>query len=223
MSNEQLLPRAIVWDWDDTLANGWPAITAALNASPAAFALPLWTEAETRARARHSIRDSFPPIFGPEWPRAAEIFAESYRLGHLESVRAMPGAGDVLQALSGRVKMSVVSNKQGDFVRAEAERLDFAQYFHAVIGAGDAEADKPHPAPFHMALAPTGVTPGPGIWYIGDTGLDMRAARAWGCTAVLLGDAAHDGGLAALQSARSAPDLQFIDVPALLLYLARLA
>ncbi len=54
------------------------------------------------------------------------------------------------------------------------------------------------------------------IWYVGDTGLDMQAARAWGCTAVLLGDAAHDGGI---NSFIIPPDLHFIDAAALTAYL----
>ncbi len=42
------------------------------------------------------------------------------------------------------------------------------------------------------------------VWYLGDTALDMRTARAAGVTAVLIGDAAHDGGID-----RAHPDLHF--------------
>jgi phosphoglycolate phosphatase len=52
------------------------------------------------------------------------------------------------------------------------------------------------------------------VWYVGDTALDMEAARRMGFRAVLLGDAAHDGGLA-----RAAPDLHFADGYALAAYL----
>ena len=45
---------------------------------------------------------------------------------------------------------------------------------------------------------------------VGDTALDMQAARAAGCTAVMLGDAAHDGGVA-----NAAPDRAFRDGEAL--------
>ncbi len=49
-----------------------------------------------------------------------------------------------------------------------------------------------------------GRTAAPDIWYIGDTALDMEAARRAGFRAVLLGEAAHDGGIAA-----AAPDMCF--------------
>jgi phosphoglycolate phosphatase len=56
------------------------------------------------------------------------------------------------------------------------------------------------------------------VWYVGDTALDMQAARAAGCTAVLLGDAAHDGGVT-----HARPDLHFADGHALAAALASLA
>ena len=42
------------------------------------------------------------------------------------------------------------------------------------------------------------------VWYLGDTALDMQAARAAGVTAVLIGDAEHDLGIA-----HAAPDIHF--------------
>ena len=56
------------------------------------------------------------------------------------------------------------------------------------------------------------------VWYVGDTVLDMQAARAAGCRAVLLGDAAHDGGMMA-----ATPDATFIDGHALEAHLLSLA
>jgi phosphoglycolate phosphatase len=46
-----------------------------------------------------------------------------------------------------------------------------------------------------MALARMGYAAGPEVWYLGDTALDMKAAHAAGVTAVLVGDASHDGGV----------------------------
>jgi phosphoglycolate phosphatase len=208
-------PRAIVWDWDNTLADGWAAVTLALNQAFAAFDLPAWSEAETRNRARHSVRESFPPIFGPDWKRAAAIFGEAYRSTHMAAVRPLPGVPALLRT-AGHLPMAVISNKEGDFVRRECTALGFDPHFRAVFGAGDAAADKPHHAAFALALEAISEPAGSDIWYVGDTGLDMQAARAWGCTAVLLGDAAHDGGV---NSFIVPPDLHFVDADALSAYL----
>ena len=189
-------PRAILFDWDNTLVDGWAAIEAGLNAAFKAFGLPLWDRAQVLANVRRALRESFPELFGAEWERARDIFYAEVRACHLQVLQPMPGAAAALEAGAGRLPMGVVSNKQGPLLRAEAAHLDWARHFGPLIGAGDAPADKPNPAPILMALQSLGLSPAPDIWYIGDTALDMQAARAAGLRAVLMGDAAHDGGIA---------------------------
>ena len=71
----------------------------------------------------------------------------------------------------------MISNKQGPLLRAEAAHLGWAGQFRSLVGAGDAAADKPDPAPFALALPALGLAAGPAVWYVGDTALDMQAAR----------------------------------------------
>ncbi len=198
-------PSLLLWDWDNTLVDGWASITAALNAAFAAFALPQWTVAETVERVRVSLRDSFPVLFGDDWRRARDIFYATLAEQHLDHVRPMRGAADMLQAGTAW-KQGVVSNKTGRFLRLEVAHLGWAPLFGAVVGAGDAAADKPSAAPILLALSQLHATAERSVWYLGDTALDMQAARAAGVTGVLVGDAAHDGGVA---SAR--PDHHFTD------------
>lgn len=210
-------PVALLWDWDNTLADAWSGIAAALNAAFGEFGMPFWTVAETRARVRISLRESFPVMFGDAWPRARDVFYATLQAVHLLHVRPMPGVDDALIA-GDAWPQAVVSNKTGRFLRAEVARLGWSARFGAVIGAGDAEADKPDPAPIRLALARLGITAAPGVWYLGDTALDMQAARAAGITAVLVGDASHDGGVD-----HAAPDLHFADAHALATRLRGLA
>ncbi|NMJ42499.1 HAD family hydrolase [Roseomonas sp. JC162] len=211
-------PAAILWDWDNTLVDGWAAIEAGLNAAFRAFGLPEWDRAQVLANVRKSLRESFPPLFGPDWERARDIFYGEVKARHLEVVAPMPGAAAAILA-AGRVSpQGVVSNKQGPLLRAEAVHLGWAPHFAALVGAGDAVRDKPDAAPILMALETLGVPASPEVWYVGDTALDMQAARAAGCRAVLLGDASHDGGIAAAR-----PDAVFADGHALQAHLLSLA
>ena len=201
MSSGAPRPSVLIWDWDNTLVDAWEGVAAALNATFAAFGLPQWTVSEVRARVRTSLRDSFPVIFGNEWTRAQDIFYATLSEEHLAHVTPMPGAEQALFA--GRNwPQALVSNKTGRYLRDEVVYLGWSPFFGAVVGAGDAEADKPDPAPIRLALRQLGHAPSPTVWYLGDTALDMQAARAAGVTGVLVGDAAHDGGVA-----RAAPDL----------------
>ncbi|MBO1079508.1 HAD family hydrolase [Roseomonas haemaphysalidis] len=202
-------PRAILWDWDNTLVDAWAGVQAGMNAALRAFDMPEWSVEEVRARARLALREAFPPLFGAKWEKARDIFYAEVRARHLELITPLPGVEAALAAAD-RWPQGVVSNKQGPILRAEAAHLGWERHFAAVIGAGDAEADKPAAAPVLLALSRMGVQPGPEVWFIGDTGVDMRAARAAGCSAVLLGDAAHDGGVQAV-----APDAAFADGHAL--------
>nr|WP_246503642.1 HAD family hydrolase [Plastoroseomonas arctica] len=204
-----------MFDWDNTLVDGWAAITEGLAATFTAFGMPVWTEAEVKARVRHSLRESFPALFGDQWERARDIFYAGVKARHIEVLRPMPGAEELVRVAARRVPVAVVSNKQGALLRAEAAHLGWDSHFAALVGAGDAAADKPDPAPMRMALTACAVGEDATVWYVGDTALDMEAARRAGFRAVLLGDAAHDGGVAA-----AAPDAVFADGHALAAWLA---
>jgi phosphoglycolate phosphatase len=196
-------PSVLLYDWDNTLVDGWAGITGALNATFTAFGHALWTVDDTRNRVRVSLRDSFPVMFGDQWQRARDIFYQALTQQHLDHVSPMPGVPDVLEAGIGWPQ-GVVSNKAGDFLRREVVHLGWSRFFGPVVGAGDASADKPDPAPIHLALSQMGRTADPSVWYMGDTALDMQAAHAAGVTAVLIGNADHDGGVE-----RAAPHIHF--------------
>ena len=210
-------PAVLLFDWDNTLVDGWTAITAALNAAFTAFEKPLWTTGDTKNRVRVSLKESFPVMFGAEWERARDIFYAAFTSDHLDHVKPMPGAAEALLA-STPWPRGVVSNKAGAPLRAEVAHLGWSAHFGPVIGAGDAHADKPDPAPILLALEQMGFPAGPAVWYLGDTALDMVAARAAGVTAVLVGDAAHDGGVE-----HAAPDLHVQSAHELAAWLKSLA
>ena len=196
-------PSVLLYDWDNTLVDGWAGIAAALNAVFTAFGHQLWSAQETRSRVRVSLRESFPVMFGDQWETARDIFYQTLSQQHLQHLVAMPGVPDVLEAGAGWPQ-GVVSNKAGAFLRREVTHLGWSRFFGPVVGAGDAAADKPDPAPIHLALARLGRAGDASVWYIGDTALDMQAARSAGVTAVLIGNADHDGGVE-----RAAPHLHF--------------
>lgn len=215
-SRDAPLPTVLLYDWDNTLADGWAGITAALNAVFLEFEMPLWTQQDTKNRARTALREAFPLMFGDRWQHASDVFYAAYRKQHLDHVQPMPGAAEALVA-GAAWPQGVVSNKNGPYLRLEVAHLGWSGHFRTVIGAGDAAADKPNPAPIHLALQELGRAGDPSVWYLGDTALDMQTARAAGVTAVLIGDADHDGGIA-----HAAPDIHFASAHALAAHLRAL-
>lgn len=186
-------PRALLFDWDGTLIDSWGAIHQALVGTQEARGVAPWTLAETRQRLQ-SLRDHFPTLFGAAWRDALDDYRRRYYATHLEAIAALDGAEALLDACAALgAPLAVVSNKLGDGLRREAEHLGWSRRFAVLIGSGDAPRDKPDPAPVHRALAELGLEPGPDVWLVGDSAVDLACARNAGLGAVLVGDdaAAH--------------------------------
>ena len=138
-------PRALLFDWDNTLVDTWDTIHVALNTVLTAMGHDPWTSEETRSRVRTSARDSFPALFGARTDEATEIFYRAFESQHLETLRERDGAGAMLRSLAAMdsLYMAVVSNKQGHLLRREAAHIGWTDYFVRLVGANDAERDKP--------------------------------------------------------------------------------
>jgi len=188
MKHPVRLPRAVLFDWDNTLIDSWGIIETCVNVTLEAMGHQRWTSEEIRVRVRHSLRNAFPPLFGDRWEEARAIYYDHFAANHLAQLRALPGAGTLLETLHGHgVYLAVVSNKTGRFLRAEAEALGWSRYFGGLIGAGDAPSDKPAIEPVTLALAPAGIAADE-VWFVGDADIDMECAHAAGCLPVLVSE-----------------------------------
>lgn len=188
-------PRALIFDWDNTLVDTWPTIHEALRQTFEAMGVEPWTLDETRRRVRRSMRESFPELFGERWTHARDVFYEAYERVHLTSLTPCPGAEEGLAALSRMdLYLGVISNKTGRYLRSEARHLGWHDYFGNLVGAGDAARDKPAPDPVAQALRGSGLAPGDDIWMVGDAGVDMEMAHLTGLVPVLIKDDEPDPG-----------------------------
>lgn len=180
-------PRALIFDWDNTLIDSWECIRAATNATLVHMGHPEWTMEETRRRVAKSLRDSFPELFGGRWEEARDHFYATFRSIHLDHLNPLPCAEEMLREMAERdVWLAVVSNKNGAFLRKEADRLGWARYFQRLVGATDAAEDKPSAVPVQMALEGSGIALDRQVWFIGDSPIDMQCAMNAGCTPILV-------------------------------------
>ena len=202
------LPRAALFDWDNTLVDTWPVIHEAMNTTLAAMGHPQWTLAETRQRVRLALREAFPLLFGEGGGEARDIFYTRFRQIHIERLEVRPGAEDLLATMAARgIHLGVVSNKMGEHLRAEARHLGWTGYFRRIVGATDARRDKPAIEPVGLALAGSGVAPGREVWFIGDTEVDLECGHNAGCIKVLVRETAPNDG----EFKDFPPDMYFAD------------
>ncbi len=188
MNNPQTaLPKAIIFDWDNTLAENWGAVTEAMNAARRDAGMEEWSRETVLKNATFSARDIFPVWFGGNSDNALKLFYATFARAHVEHLNPMPDAGSLLSLLSQRgVPMLILSNKRGDLLREEVAALGWNKYFLAVVGSTDAPKDKPSREAVDFALAKAGLSFSPDIWFVGDTEVDVNAARKSGCVEVLL-------------------------------------
>lgn len=213
-------PSAVLFDWDNTLVDSWAVIHVALNETFTAMGHPAWTRAETEARVRGSLRDTFPGMFRGRWQDAERIFYETFARIHLEQLTPLPGAAELLRELSDAgFYLGVVSNKRGHFLRLEAEHLGWQTHFKCLAGAGDCARDKPHRDHVDHALGLGTPSPGPAagrdVWFVGDADVDMVCAKNAGCHGVLVRASAPSAG----EFDGAIPDLYFRDLAGLMAHM----
>lgn len=182
-------PKAILFDWDNTLADTWPTIYHALTETFKAMGHEPWSMEKTKENVHRSLRDSFPEIFGDRWEEAGDLYLKIFRSIHLEKLTPLEDAEEVLKALQGTgIYTALVSNKTGESLRLEVDHIGWNDYFTKVVGAKDAEEDKPSPKPVIMALEGSGIEPGLDVWFVGDSVTDMECAYNSKCTPIFYGD-----------------------------------
>jgi len=180
-------PRAILFDWDNTLVDTWPTIIKCYHDTFSALGRTPWTADEVRERAHGSLREVFPTLFGEHAGRAEATFYETFHRIHLERLQPLAGADALLAHCRGLgCYVAVVSNKVGDNLRIELAHLGWGQWIERAVGARDCAQDKPAPDPIFKALDGTGIAPGD-VWMVGDTLADLKCAHAAGCVPVLVG------------------------------------
>jgi phosphoglycolate phosphatase len=183
------VPKAILFDWDNTLVDTWRVVFDAMNIALASVDRPLITLEEFWQRPHHSMRDTSVELFGHHFEKGERIFYESIEKSHLQSIRILEGAEALLHDLKAKnIYLGVVSNKDGHHLRKEVTHLEWNDLFSRVIGARDTEADKPSPIPVLAALQESTIIPGHDVWFVGDSIVDVQCARASGCIPIVMGE-----------------------------------
>ena len=94
-------PKAILFDWDNTLVDSWGTIHDALEHTFVRMGQEPWTLAEVKERSHRSLANSFPEQFGTRWQEARQHYLERFTAIHLERVAPLPGITELLDDLAG--------------------------------------------------------------------------------------------------------------------------
>lgn len=182
-------PKAIVFDWDDTIISAWHIIHAAINTTLEAMGDKPWSEDEARERIGPPAKVLFTNLFGEDkWEEADKIFLQGYKDGIGDNIKVYDGVEDLLKfANDNDIYCTIASTKRGPLLRQEVEELGFNKYFKHVVGTGDAEKDKPSKEIVDMSLEGSGIDPEKdNVWFVGDGITDLKCAKNSGCKAIFI-------------------------------------
>lgn len=148
--------------------------------------------------------------------RLAGSAAEAERLTALawstpypwEHVRAPDGLEEEITALGRRFQLGAVSSRRRRDVDHALELVGIRPKFAVVVGFGDYSRPKPDPEPLLVACRNLRCVPESCV-YVGDSQVDVAAARAAGCASISVGrhtTPEADGYAVAFADIRSAVD-----------------
>lgn len=175
---------ALLFDLDGTLLDTDAFISGAFDASlKASGAGPLDREAYRRV-----IGQPLATCYAYLAPgHDAQALCEHHRVWqtqHLDLVRPMPGAGELLVALRERgILRAVVTTRSRRSSIPSLERTGLLPLLDTVVSAEDVSRHKPDPEPLLLAISRLNVAV-EGTVMVGDTPADVNAARAAGVLSV---------------------------------------
>ena len=189
---------AVVFDFDDTLADTWAARTEALRQAFAAAGITTPAAeaflAAARGRPLNEALDGFDGGRGEELGLFA-AYRRAYWLKGPGLISLYDGVPELLEGLaSGGLHLGLLTSKTREMMvegrRAgagfEMAELGIDRYFPHVVGFEDVARHKPHPEGLERLLTALGSMPAETL-VVGDSSNDALAGRDAGCWSCLAG------------------------------------
>lgn len=176
--------RAVLFDWDGTLADTAEAAFRAYARTFGDYGLHYDTETWARTYSpnwQHTYRCMGVPV--EAWPEAQAkwlaYFAE-------ERVELIEGAREALEVLERHnILRGIVTSGTRSRIERELLQHDVGRHFLQVICGGDVREKKPHPEALHLCLEKIGVSPEETV-YVGDSPEDIQMAHAAGVASIAI-------------------------------------
>jgi phosphoglycolate phosphatase len=170
--------RAILFDFDGTLADSYAAITASVNHVRAVHRLEPLPESRVRAIVGHGLLQLMNDVVpGGDPEQNATIYREHHPQVMYSHTRLLEGVHETLHHLRAKgIKMAVCSNKPAQITRDLVAALELDTLFDATFGPEDAGKPKPDPAMVQLAMRTLGATADETL-FVGDMPIDIETAR----------------------------------------------
>jgi phosphoglycolate phosphatase-like HAD superfamily hydrolase len=177
--------KALLWDLDDTVLHTLPGRMRALKHAHD-LTVGGWVDPEALWRSHRggTLEAMGERLLGADGPRFVTAYRDFY-YGKLNRAAPFEGIVDVLtECRASGLLLGIVTSKISWGATEELEAAGLLEYFGAVVGCDDTEANKPDPAPIFEALARLVVDDVARVAMVGDSPADIFAARNAGSASI---------------------------------------
>lgn len=188
---KQHQPKAILFDWDGTLAETRTAVVEAMEYTLALYKKEPWNITKQKYRdTSKSLKENFPNFFGINYQHAYENYLEYYTQFSINKIQPTQGAKEFLNlCLQNNIDIYIISNKEKSLLLKEIKYCFTDIRFNNILGNGDAPKNKPAPDSVFTALTTTAYQiNSTNVWLIGDSKQDTDCAIAAGICPILIGN-----------------------------------
>jgi len=175
----------ILFDLDGTLIDSTEAILESFGVAFKTFNEEVPSDDLIKAEIGHPLDVMFQTLGVEEetiWDHV-DAYKLHYRKISCAKTVLLPQAREAVVLASQYATLGVVTTKTAKYSVELLEHMGLMRYFDVLVGREDVENPKPHPEPIYKALSKLqSVTTR--CWMIGDTCMDMNAAKAAGVEGV---------------------------------------
>jgi phosphoglycolate phosphatase len=181
---ESRLPRAVIFDFDLTLADSSAAVAECVSYALHSLGLPQPGSERIRRTIGLSLEEGLELLTGETDSETRARYRELF-VQHADKVMVgktvlMEGTRGTLDFLRGHgILTGIVSTKYRYRIEAILDRQDILEQIDKVVGGEDVAAVKPDPEGLKLALKDLGVAPGHAA-FVGDHLVDAEAASRAG-------------------------------------------
>ncbi len=176
--------KALIFDFDMTLADTAKVIAELLNASANDFGYPSMSFDDVLPVIGHTHEIMLSHVTGQKDPQRISHMRSHYRqlcrsrmADNTEIFEDVPAC--LKNIASKGIQIGLLSLKLRDVLMQSLIKYDLAKYFSAIVGCEDVTAPKPDPSGLFTVLKILGLEPTDAL-YIGDSLVDESAAKAAG-------------------------------------------
>jgi phosphoglycolate phosphatase len=186
--------RAAAFDLDGTLIDTIADLAAALNLTLTMLGAPEIPEPRVRSLVGNGVEQLVlrglseslgkRPTHPAQCSAALTLFRRIYAQGLFKRSTVFPGAAQALQSLNqAGIRLCCITNKDSSLAEPLLQQAGLAPFFDFTLCGDRPEDRKPSPNMLLAACSRFGIKPAQ-MLYVGDSSIDIAAARAAGCPVV---------------------------------------